>query len=68
MIGTEVTLTPDEATRIIRERGIKIGVETVRDGIEQGVFPFGIMILQSKRIFLISRKKLDEWLLDFCGA
>lgn len=63
-----VTITPEEAAEIIRSKGIKIGAEAVRDGIEQGVLPFGIMIRQNKRNYLISRKKLNEWLLDFCGA
>lgn len=63
-----VTITPEEAAEIIRSRGIKIGAEAVRDGIEQGVLPFGIMILQGKRNYFISRKKLNEWLIDFCGA
>ena len=62
------TLTPDEAVEIIRRAGVKIGTETLRDGIEQGVFPFGILIMQNKRVFLISRKKLGEWLEDFCGV
>jgi len=64
----QVTITPEEAAEIIRSKGIKIGAEAVRDGIEQGVLPFGIMILQNKRNYYISRKKLNEWLLDFCGT
>lgn len=62
-----VTLTPDEASKIMRDAGIKICTETLRDGLEQGAFPFGIFIQQGARTFFISRKKLFEWLDDFCG-
>ena len=62
-----VTLTPDEASKIMRDAGIKICTETLRDGLEQGAFPFGIFIQKGARTFFISRKKLFEWLYDFCG-
>ena len=67
LINSSSTVTPEEATRIIRDAGIQIGTETLRAGIEQGQFPFGICIMQNKRIFLISKKKLAEWIADFCG-
>lgn len=67
ILKKNVTLTPDEASKIMRAAGIKICTETLRDGIEQGAFPFGIYIQQCARTFFISRKKLFEWLYDFCG-
>ena len=66
-INSDSTLTPEEATKIIRDSGVQIGTETLRAGIEQGVFPFGICIIQNNRKFLISKKKLSEWIFDFCG-
>ncbi len=62
------TLTPEEAVKIIRASGIKMGTETLRAGVEQETLPIGITIMQGKRIFLISKKKLIEWIADFCGV
>ena len=67
LINSSSTVTPEEATKIIRDAGVQIGTETLRAGIEQGMFPFGICIVQNKRIFLISKKKLTEWISEFCG-
>ena len=66
-IHNEITVTPDEAAVIMRESGIKIGTEAVRAGIEQGAFPFGVSFMLNKRVFIISKKKLYDWLEDFCG-
>ncbi len=66
MCTTTATITPELASRIMRDAGIRIDHTTVRDGIEQGVFPFGILIERSRRVFLISRKKFAAWLIDFC--
>lgn len=66
-INSYSTLTPEAATHIIRDAGVPIGTETLRAGIEQGVFPFGICVVQNNRKFLISKKKLVEWISDFCG-
>lgn len=63
----DITVTPDEAAVIMRENGIKIGTEAVRAGIEQGAFPFGVSFMLNKRVFIISKKKLYDWLEDFCG-
>ena len=62
------TLTPDQAAGLFRYAGIKTSAETIRDGIEQGVFPFAIMIGKNKRSFIISRVKLVAWLEDFTGV
>jgi hypothetical protein len=61
------TLTPEQAAGCLYYAGIKISPETLRDGIEQGVFPFAIMITQNKRNFIISRYKLEKWLEEFTG-
>ena len=62
------TLTPAEATTHLMAAGMSISVKTLRDGIEQGVFPFGICVLSDSRIFYISKKKLAEFIEDFCGV
>ena len=62
------TLTPDQAAGLFRYAGIKTSAETIRDGIEQGVFPLAIMIGKNKRSFIISRVKLVAWLEDFTGV
>ena len=64
----KLTITPVEAETALRNIGIRIEAATIRDGIEQGVFPFGIAIVRSSRVFLISRKKFCEWVEDFCGV
>ena len=45
-----------------------MSAETIRDGIEQGVFPFAVFIDKNKRSFIISRVKLAVWLEDFTGV
>ena len=62
-----MTLTTEEAAKLLRSAGIKIETVTLRDGIEQGVFPFGICIERGTRVFIISKKKFAEWCEDFFG-
>lgn len=64
----KATLTAAEAASILNNAGMSISVKTLRDGIEQGVFPFGICVLSDSRIFYISKKKLAEFIEDFCGV
>jgi hypothetical protein len=61
------TLTPEQATGCLRYAGIRIGVDTLRDGISQGVFPFALVIEAGKRNFIISRYKLEKWIEEFAG-
>ena len=65
--GSPLTLTPEEAVRIMRGAGISIATDTLRDMIEAKAVPFGIFILQGKRQFIISRKLFIEWLDEFFG-
>ena len=64
----KVQITPEEASQLLRERGIRIETETLREGIEQGVFPFGVFIQRDKRVFIIGTKKFSEWCFDFFGV
>ena len=38
------TMTPQTATEYLRELGMSISPDTLRRGIQQGVYPFGICI------------------------
>ena len=62
------TITPEEASNLMRDAGIRIEAETIRNGLEQGAFPFGVFIERNKRIFIISKKKFAEWVEDFTGV
>lgn len=56
-------LTAAEAADRLRSMGMRISPEILREGIEQGVFPFGSVIRSKKdtpRCF-IYKKKLDQW-------
>lgn len=59
----QVTITPKQATERLRALGVKISPETVRQGIEQGKFPFGVSITTDKGapVYLISAKKFDKF-------
>ena len=52
----------------MRDAGIKIETQTLRAGLEQGAFPFGLFIERNRGVFIISKKKFAEWLEDFAGA
>ena len=62
-----VTLTPDEASKIMRDAGMKISTETLRNAIEQGKVPFGFCVQGDSRIFFIFRIELLEYLYQKCG-
>ena len=62
------TLTSEQAVGVMHYAGIKISVPIFREGAEQGVFPFVLCISGGERNFLISRKKLEEWILEFAGV
>ena len=58
------TLNLNEAVERLRESGMSIGAMVLGDGIEQGVFPFGVCIKRDKRNFLIFEKLLDAWIAE----
>ncbi|MBO5701347.1 MAG: hypothetical protein J6S71_02805 [Clostridia bacterium] len=64
----KITMTPEDAAEIMRQSGIKTSAEAIRDGLDQGAFPFGYVIHQSKRNVFISTKKFIEWMDDFYGV
>lgn len=62
------TLTVEQACGCLRYAGIKMSVQTLRLGIEQGKFPFGISIESGSRVFIIFKHKLEEWIADAVGV
>lgn len=58
-----VTLTPQDATLYLRERGLGMTTDTLRQGIKQGVYPFGLVIeLDKSPVYQIFKKQLDAWI------
>lgn len=60
------TLNAVEATEILRNVGLRISPETVRDGIQQGVFPFGDCVMSGGKVkwCYIYRNQLDRWIAE----
>ena len=58
------TLNINETIARLRAHGLSIGQSVLSDGIEQGVFPFGVCIKKDKRNFFIFEKLLDEWIAE----
>ena len=61
------TMNLNEAVERLREHGVSIGAMVLADGIEQGVFPFGICVKKQKRNFMIFEKLLNEWIAERAG-
>ena len=59
------TLTVKETAELLRNAGMRITAETIQNGIEQKVFPFGDCIRnkngESRRCYIYSAL-LDEWM------
>lgn len=59
------TLTPQDAAQYLRDRGLSISPDTLRQGIKQGVYPFGIVIeMERSPVFQIFKKQLDAWIAE----
>lgn len=59
------TISVQEAHDILRDHGMRIDPETLRNGLEQGVFPFGDCIRNPKsREFFVYPKLLEEWMAE----
>lgn len=56
------TMNVEEATKKLRELGVKISATTLRDGIAQGQFPFGSYIKTDKScVCFVWTRLFDEW-------
>ena len=60
MIGT---LTVAEATERLRAQGLHISAETLRRGLEQGVYPFGehIQGRTGGNVYYIYERLFEDW-------
>lgn len=59
------TLTPQDAAQYLRDRGLSISSDTLRQGIRQGVYPFGLVIeLDKSPVYQIFKKQLDAWIAE----
>lgn len=57
------TMTMQECMDHLRAHGLSISQDTLANGIEQGVYPFGLCVIGGKRrVFQIFKKKLDAWI------
>lgn len=57
-------LTATEATERLRAVGLKISPETLRDGIQQGVFTFGSCIMNGDKVkwCYVYSNLMDNWI------
>ena len=57
-------LSPDKAAAELREYGMKITADTIRCGIRQGVYPFGVCVTTGagSPVYQIFRNLFDEWI------
>lgn len=56
------TINTQQATERLRRMGMKISPDTIRRGIQQGVFPFGDCIMTDRGAHCyIYVRLLDEW-------
>ena len=58
------TLTVREATERLRALGMKITVDTMYSGLQQGVFPFGqhIETKNGNPVYLVYEKLFKQWI------
>lgn len=64
-MGKIETLDLDGARIKLREFGLGMDKTTIANGIEQGVFPFGVCIRNDNgRVFKIFDKLLDIWIAE----
>lgn len=64
---TIATMDLNTCARYLREHGLSISNTTLADGIQQGVFPFGICIYEPDdeiRTFKIFSRLVDEWIAE----
>lgn len=62
------TITTKRAAEILCMANHDIGILSLQAGIEQEKLPFGICILQKRRVFYIYKKLLAEWIQEHCGV
>ena len=59
------TMTMQECMEHLRSRGRSSAQDTLANGIEQGVYPFGLCVIGGKRrVFQIFSNLLDKWIAE----
>lgn len=58
------TITVAEATEELRRLGLRISPDTIRDGLEQGKYPFGVHIKSRNggNVYQIYTKLFRAWI------
>lgn len=64
-----LTITPKEAAERLRNAGIRIGYDKLRQGLKQGKFPFGFTVDMEggKTEFVVFTKDLDDFIRQHGG-
>ena len=65
------TLTAEPAAERLRPEGVKISADTIRQGIQQGAFPFGACVMDPKgrvRSCIIFDVQLEQWISERCAT
>lgn len=59
------TITPQEAAKKLRSSGMSITDETLRKGLLDKVFPFGIAVKTEKScVCWVFPRKLEDWIAE----
>lgn len=60
------TINVTDATNILRGMGMRISPDTLRDGIEQGQFPFGHCIRSrtGNPVYFVYKRLFDQWVAE----
>ena len=59
------TMTPNEAACRMRAAGIPISTPTLREGLKQGVYPWGLCIETDRSpVFQIFVRLFEQWLAE----
>lgn len=59
------TMTVEEATENLRARGVKTSPNKIRNGLKQGVYPFGDVVMMDKApSFTIYKRLFDMWVAE----
>lgn len=59
------TMTLHQSSKYLRDKGLILCSDTLADGLEQGVYPFGVCIRTDRsRVFQIFSNLLDKWIAE----
>ncbi len=58
------TMSPEEVASILRSIGVHTSATRIREGINQGKYPFGIVINFATPAYEIYRKDFERWALE----